>query len=212
MKGYLITFEGPEGSGKTTVMRKLADHLEEQGYKVIKTREPGGTVISEKIRDIILDINHVEMNPETEALLYAASRTQHIAEVIKPNIEKGCIVLCDRYLDSSLVYQGYARGLGIDKVLDMNKYAVQNALPDLTVFFDIKPRIGLNRIKQNHRVQDRLDLEQISFHEKVYNGYMEICKRFKDRIEIVDAEKDQDTVYNSVLELISKFLEKHNEF
>ena len=208
MKGYLITFEGPEGSGKTTVMKRLAEYLELKGYNVIKTREPGGTVISEKIRGIILDINHKEMAPETEALLYAASRTQHIVEVIKPNIEKGNIILCDRYLDSSLVYQGYARGLGIEKVLEINKYAVENSLPDLTIFFDIKPRIGLNRIKDNHRVQDRLDLEKLEFHDKVYMGYRTICDIFTDRIKIVNAENDQDTVYNDVQDLICKFLEK----
>ena len=138
-KGVFITFEGPEGAGKTTVIKELYKRMEEQGLKVILTREPGGIRIAEKIREIILDNDHQEMDAKTEALLYAAARRQHLVEKVVPALQDGMIVLCDRFVDSSLAYQGHARGLGIDEVLSINEFAIGDTMPDLTVFFDINP-------------------------------------------------------------------------
>ena len=144
--GLFITFEGPEGAGKTTVISKLYDRLKAEGRQVVLTREPGGIRIAEKIRTVILDTDNIEMDAKTEALLYAAARRQHLVEKVIPALNNGAIVLCDRFIDSSLAYQGYARGLGIDEVLKINQFAIGNTMPDLTVFFDINPAEGLSRI------------------------------------------------------------------
>lgn len=207
MRGKFITFEGTEGSGKTTIINTIESQLQAKGYKVIKTREPGGNEISEAIRNIILNINNTEMDTITEALLYAASRRQHVVEVIKPYLEKGYIVLCDRYVDSSLAYQGYARGIGIEKVYELNQFAIEGLMPDLTLYIDVKPQIGLNRITNNNRNLDRLDLEEISFHELVYNGYKEVLKTFPDRIVSIPGEGHIDEVCAKVREAIFNYLE-----
>ena len=144
-----ITFEGPEGSGKSSVLNYVYEKLKEKKYKVIKTREPGGTPISEQIRNIILDKSNTALDPKAEALLYAASRRQHLVEKIWPSLKDGYIVLCDRYLDSSLAYQGGARGLGIDEILNINNFATDKTFPDLTILFDIDPKLGLKRIAQS---------------------------------------------------------------
>lgn len=149
-KGTFITVEGPDGAGKTTVLNIIAEELAAEGYPIVQTREPGGSPIAEKIRQIILDKKHTEMDPRTEALLYAAARRQHLIEKIIPALEKGNIVLCDRFIDASIVYQGFARKIGIDEVLKINRFAIENTMPDLTIYFDIEPEIGLERI-QKHR-------------------------------------------------------------
>lgn len=210
MRGIFITFEGTEGSGKTTIIAKIEKELKAKGYNVIKTREPGGNNISEAIRNVILNVDNVEMDKITEALLYAASRRQHIIEVIEPHLNAGYIVLCDRYIDSSLAYQGHARGIGIDKVYRLNQIAIDGLMPDLTLYIDVKPEIGLNRIDQNNRNKDRLDLENISFHEHVYNGYAEVAKMFPERIKVIPGNEHIDVVYNLVQKEISNFLEKNN--
>ena len=210
MKGIFITFEGTEGSGKTTIINNIEKELKEKGFKVIKTREPGGSNISEEIRNIILNVENVEMDKITEALLYAASRRQHVIEVIKPHLEKGYIVLCDRYVDSSLAYQGYARGIGIEKVYQLNQFAIEGLLPDLTLYIDVKPEIGLKRISNNHRDQDRLDLEALSFHELVYNGYAEIVKKFPERIKVIPGNTDIEKVNTMVTKEIYNHLELYN--
>lgn len=197
-----ITFEGGEGTGKTTLIERLMVDLEISGYKAIKTREPGGSKISEQIRNVILSVNNVEMDYMTEALLYAASRRQHLEEVIKPNLKKGNIVICDRYVDSSLAYQGYARGLGIEKVYKINDYAIDGFYPDLTIYIDVAPEIGLGRIKKNNRDMDRLDREQISFHEKVREGYLEVSKMFPDRIKVVDGNDTLDNIYEKIKKIV----------
>ena len=197
-----ITFEGGEGTGKTTLIERLMVDLEKNGFKAVKTREPGGSKISEQIRNVILSINNVEMDYMTEALLYAASRRQHLEEVIKPNLKKGNIVICDRYVDSSLAYQGYARGLGIDKVYKINDYAIGGFYPDLTIYIDVAPEIGLGRIKRNHRDMDRLDREQISFHKKVREGYLEVSEMFKDRIKVVDGNDTIDNIYEKIKKIV----------
>ena len=190
-----ITLEGPEGSGKTSVISVVKDQLEKLNYQVILTREPGGTPISEQIRNVILDKENTAMDYRTEALLYAASRRQHLVEKIWPSLKEGKIVFCDRYLDSSLAYQGYARGLGFDEILKVNEYATEGTYPDLTFLFDIEPELGLERINKNsNREVNRLDVEKLSFHHKVRNGYLELSKKFKDRYIVVDASLPIDQV------------------
>ncbi|GEN89354.1 dTMP kinase [Oceanobacillus sp. FSL W8-0428] len=207
--GLFITFEGGEGAGKTTILNQVYEELTGRGFEVIKTREPGGIRISEKIRDIIHDPLHLEMEERTEALLYAAARRQHLVEKVFPALEKGKIVLCDRFVDSSLVYQGYARGIGVDEVFAINQFVIQDCMPDITLFFDIDPKKGLERISANaEREKNRLDLETIEFHEKVYEGYQLIKSRFPDRFQTVNADRSREAVYEDVLERIITFLNK----
>ena len=190
-----ITIEGPEGSGKSSVTKKVAERLEKEGNDIVFTREPGGTDISEQIRNIILDKNNTKMDPMTEAMLYAASRRQHLVEKIWPLSKEGKIVISDRYLDSSLAYQGGARGLGIDNILQLNNFATEGSFPDLTLLFDIDPRIGLKRIAANaNREVNRLDLEKIEFHDSVRKTFLSLANRFKDRYVIIDASKPFDEV------------------
>ncbi|HWO76074.1 MAG TPA: dTMP kinase [Bacillus sp. (in: firmicutes)] len=197
-KGLFITFEGPEGAGKTTVLQMLAENLQAK-YPIIVTREPGGITIAEKIREVILSPLHTEMDSKTEALLYAASRRQHLVEKVIPALNSGRIVLCDRFVDASLVYQGYARGIGINEVLEINQFAIENLMPDLTIYFDIRPEIGMERIqKHKGREVNRLDLEKMEFHEKVREGYQIVANRFPERIVTVNAELSLDSVYSQV--------------
>jgi dTMP kinase len=193
---YLITLEGVEGSGKSTLIQYLKEFIEGIGKKVIVTREPGGIEISEQIRSVILDTENTKMDGRTEALLYAAARRQHLVERIIPALNEGNVVLCDRFIDSSLAYQGYARGLGIDEVLSINEFAIGSFMPSLTLYLDLDPQIGLSRIRKNKgREVNRLDLEEISFHLKVRDGYEEVIKRFPDRIVRVDANQELDKVF-----------------
>ena len=193
---YLITLEGVEGSGKSTLIQYLKELIEGIGKKVIVTREPGGIEISEQIRSVILDTENTKMDGRTEALLYAAARRQHLVERIIPALKEGYVVLCDRFIDSSLAYQGYARGLGIDEVLSINEFAIGSFMPNLTLYLDLDPQIGLSRIRKNKgREVNRLDLEEISFHLKVREGYEEVIKRFPDRIVRVDANQELDKVF-----------------
>ncbi|MFS0690762.1 dTMP kinase [Sporosarcina sp. 179-K 8C2 HS] len=206
-KGIFITFEGPEGAGKTTVIAEINKRLEQEGKKTILTREPGGIRISEKIRDIILDNDHQEMDGRTEALLYAAARRQHLVEKIIPAMKEGKIVLCDRFVDSSLAYQGYARGLGMDEVMSINAFAIGGTMPNLTIYFDISPEEGLQRISQNDgREQNRLDKETLQFHEKVYEGYQLLLQQHPDRIVSTDASKPLSEVTENVWKIISSQL------
>ena len=202
-----ITLEGPEGSGKTTAVDAAVKALEEKGYQIVRTREPGGTPISEQIRNVILDKGNTAMDGRTEALLYAASRRQHLVEKVWPAIKEGKIVICDRYLDSSLAYQGGARGLGVENILNINMFATENTWPDLTLLFDIKPEIGLARIASNaNREVNRLDLEKIEFHNKVRDTFLELAKRYPDRYVVIDASRSRDEVAKATLDAIMKKL------
>lgn len=202
-----ITLEGPEGSGKTSAIKIVKETLENEGYKIVMTREPGGTPISEQIRNVILDKNNTAMDYRTEALLYAASRRQHLVEKVWPNVKEGKLVICDRYLDSSLAYQGFARGLGVEDILNVNMYATEGTFPDLTLLFDLPPEVGLARINANsNREVNRLDLEKISFHEKVRNGYLELAKRFPTRYVIIDASMPLEEVAKAALKAIKERL------
>ncbi|MBP2002681.1 dTMP kinase [Paenibacillus shirakamiensis] len=199
-QGYFITFEGGEGSGKTTVIHSIAEHLKKEGVPTIITREPGGIEISEKIRGIILDPEHTQMDGRTEALLYAAARRQHLVERVIPALQAGNLVLCDRFIDSSLAYQGYARGLGIDEILAVNSFATEGRMPDTTFYLDIEPSIGLSRIEASQgREVNRLDLEQLEFHQLVRKGYLSIAERFSDRILTINAERDVETVISEIM-------------
>lgn len=203
-----ITFEGPDGSGKSTVIKAVYERLINDGYSVILTREPGGTPIAEKIRDVILDNSNTALDARTEALLYAASRRQHLVEKIWPAIKEGKIVLCDRFLDSSLAYQGEGRKLGIENILNVNLFATENTYPDLTLFFNISPEEGLKRVsKDKKRVADRLDNENANFHQEVYNGFLKVNSMYKDRIQILDATKSLNEVIDNAYKIIKSKLE-----
>ena len=198
-----ITLEGPEGSGKTTAVNYAVKKLEEMGYQIVRTREPGGTPISEQIRNVILDKANTDMDPRTEALLYAASRRQHLVEKVWPSIKEGKIVICDRYLDSSLAYQGGARGLGVENILNINMFATEGTFPDLTLLFDLDVEVGLARISANaSREVNRLDLEKLEFHQKVRKTFLELAKRYPDRFVIIDASKSQEEVAENTLKVI----------
>ena len=206
MNGLFITFEGPEGSGKTSVIKGIKTYFEDNNIDYITTREPGGIKIAEDIRNIILDKENTMMDAHAEALLFAASRSQHFYEKVKPALEKGKVVLCDRFIDSSLAYQGYARGLGFDEVYEINKFAIGNILPDLTIFIDVPPSVGLERVFNNTRKVDRLDLEKIDFHERVYEGYQEVAKRFPERFISVDGTNTVEVVIKDTLEVIKNYI------
>ena len=198
-----ITFEGPDGSGKSTVIKKVYEKLINDGYPIVLTREPGGTPIAEKIRNVILDNDNTALDARTEALLYAASRRQHLVEKIRPALKEGKIVLCDRFLDSSLAYQGGGRHLGIENVLNVNLFATENTYPDLTLFFNISPEEGLKRVSADKkRVADRLDNENENFHHDVYNAFLKVVNDNKNRIVIIDATKSVDEVVDSAYKII----------
>lgn len=202
-----ITIEGPEGSGKSTVANIIVRRLEQLGYDVVHTREPGGTPIAESIRNVILDKNNTNLDARAEALLYAASRRQHLVEKVWPALKEGKIVICDRYLDSSLAYQGGARGLGVDNILNINMFATEGTFPDVTLLFDITPEEGLKRIAANaNREVNRLDLEKIDFHHKVRQTFLELADKYKDRYIIIDASKPLENVVEQAWEQIEKKL------
>ena len=197
--GTFITFEGPDGAGKTTIINMIAKELDQ----ALLTREPGGIEIAEQIRKVILDKENTAMDPRTEALLYAAARRQHLIEKVKPALQDGKVVLCDRFVDSSLAYQGYARGLGMDEVYAINQFAIEELSPALTIYFDIEPELGMKRINRNKgREVNRLDLENLDFHHKVREGYLLLLKRFPDRMVRIDASGTIDEVYHKTLNII----------
>ena len=201
-RGLFITFEGADGSGKTTQYKLFAQYLRDRGFDVITTREPGGTEISEKIRALILDPDNREMTDMTEAFLFAASRTQHVSQLIRPAVEDGKIVLCDRFMDSSIAYQGYARGLG-DCVRQINEVAVMGMQPDLTFFLDLDAESGRRRNIRAGKA-DRLEQQDIEFHDKVYEGYKKLAEIYKNRFIVIDAsgsiEEVQERIRRSFVE------------
>lgn len=204
--GIFITLEGPEGSGKTTVSRLLVEKLIATGYQAILTREPGGIAIAEQIRNVLLNTENTNMDARTEALLLAAARRQHLVEKIVPAMENDKIVICDRFIDSSLAYQGYARGLGIQEVYDLNMFAINGYMPNQTIFFDVDYKTGLQRIAENNREVNRLDLEGNEFHKKVYDGYQECMRMFPERFTVVDASQPikevVEAAYQAVLSIL----------
>lgn len=207
-KGLFITFEGPDGSGKTTVSSYVVKQLTDLGYDIVHTREPGGVDIAEQIRHVILDPKNTKMDVKTEVLLYAASRRQHLIEKILPALSEGKIVLCDRFVDSSLAYQGVGRGVGFDEVYTVNRFAIDDHMPDLTVYLDLDAQAGLDRIAKR-KFLDRLDQEKITFHELVVEGYREVLKRFKARIVVIDANQAIETVQKEAFEAVLKKVKAH---
>jgi dTMP kinase len=207
-KGIFITIEGPEGAGKTTIIEMLLEKLESEGYPIMKTREPGGIEISEQIRNVILNKNNTAMDGRTEALLYAAARRQHLVEKVLPAIEQGFIVLCDRFIDSSLAYQGFARGIGMDEVYSINTFAIDNRMPDATLYFDIDPEIGMKRINDHKgREVNRLDLENLEFHRKVREGYQLLSRKYSNRIIEIDASQPLQKVYEIAVSKIRSIIQ-----
>lgn len=198
-----ITFEGPEGSGKTTVLNQINKLLSEN-YNVISTREPGGVSTGEEIRNILLDGENIDIR--TEALLFAASRREHLVEKVIPALKNNKVVLCDRYIDSSLAYQGYARGIGIEEVKKINEFAINGLYPDLTIYLDIDAEVGRERILKNQRSQNRLDKETLTFHQKVIEGYKTLIKTNPERFKVVDATQSIESVVSATYEIILSYL------
>ena len=195
MKGLFITIEGPDGSGKSTQIDYIREYLDGLGVETIFTREPGGTPISEKIHAVILDKNNSEMDPMTEAFLYAASRAQHVAQLIGPALERGKTVVCDRFLDSSIVYQAYARGLG-KCVNAINQYAIGKYTPDITFYLRLPAEEAMSRITGH---KDRLESEDISFHRQVAEGYDALQRTFPERIVAIDATRSKEEVRDEII-------------
>jgi dTMP kinase len=218
-KGVFITLEGIEGSGKTTQCARLAKFLREQGYRVVETREPGGTPIAECIRDLLLGLSSTRpqavpsatdpLTPQCEAALIFAARSQHVAEVIKPALREGAVVLCDRFSDSTLAYQGYARGLPLRDLCRMNGFATNGLTPDLTLLFDLPVAVGLARRRQEGTSQNRLDRESVRFHERVRKGFLKLHTRFPGRIHLLDARLDPDTVADKAAMIVHECLTRH---
>ena len=209
MSGLFITMEGTDGAGKTTQIKLLKDYLEKKGFSVLSTREPGGNAISEKIREIIIDVENKKMNARTEALLYAASRAQIVSEVIVPTLKKGDIVICDRFVDSSIVYQGIARKLGIETVESINHFATDGLEPDITFLLKLDPEQSIERKKQQEQL-DRIESENSYFHKRVYYGYLELAEKFPERIKVIDAFDDIDTIHKKIVQYVENlFLTKY---
>ena len=202
-KGFLVSLEGPEGAGKTSVLEALIPVLEDRGVEVLTTREPGGVLIGEKIREVILDPSHTEMDPKTELLLYIASRRQHLVEKVLPALAAGKLVILDRFIDSSVAYQGFGRGLDIEAIDWLNKFATDGLKPDLTLYFDIEVEEGLARIAANSdREINRLDMEGLDLHRKVRQGYLSLLEKEANRIVKIDASLSLDQVIENTQELI----------
>lgn len=207
-KGKLITFEGPDGAGKTTVLEAIIPLLEKAGYQdIMTTREPGGVAIAESIREVILDVNNTAMDAKTELLLYIAARRQHLMEKVLPALEAGKIVLVDRFIDSSVAYQGNGRGLEKTDIQWLNDFATDGLKPDLTLYFDVTAEVGLARIAQNKdREVNRLDLEKVDMHYQVRNGYLQLAKENPERIVTIDASKPLDQVIAQAIATIQEKL------
>lgn len=202
-QGIFITLEGPDGSGKSTQIQYLREYFDETGIPCVFTREPGGTSIGEKLRGIILDKDNSEMSSMTEALLYAASRAQHVEELIKPALAAGKVVVCDRFIDSSIAYQGYGRDLG-ESVRIINELAVDGCMPDVTFLLALSPEEGKSRIGEEN--QDRLEQEKIEFHNKVYEGYRKLAQMYPQRFVEIDAGGDRESVRREIYAHLERIL------
>lgn len=202
MRGKFITFEGADGSGKTTQIEKIKEYLESQGHECLLTREPGGSDLGNRIREILLHYDG-EVDDLCELLLYMADRAQHVKKVIVPALEEGKFVLCDRYIDSSVAYQGFARGLNIERIISLNKIATDNLMPDLTIVFDVETETAIKRVGD---IKDRLEQEGIEFHKKLRYGYLELAQLFPDRIKTVNANLSVEEVFEEVKNVLKTVL------
>ncbi|RHH71378.1 MULTISPECIES: dTMP kinase [Vagococcus] len=206
-KGLFITIEGPDGAGKSTVIKKLVETLSREfSQPIVTTREPGGIPISEKIREVILNPTHTMMDERTEALLYAAARRQHLIEKILPALDSGNMVLCDRFIDSSIAYQGAAREIGVKEVRQINDFAIEGHYPDLTLYLDVEASVGLSRINKGRKKEelDRLDKESLAFHEKVRAAYLDLLEEEPNRIKKINASESIENVVNNCYTLIKE--------
>lgn len=206
MRGLFITLEGGDGAGKSTQIRNIKSFFEMKGLVVVHTREPGGTQISEKLREILLDSHNTEMDAVTETLIYAASRAQHVRELVKPALDEGSVVICDRFLDSSIAYQAYGRGLG-DMVKIVNSYATDGLTPDITFWMDIDPDAGKERVSKMGDF-DRLEMEARDFHYRVYEGYKAIAQSEPDRIKRIDASRSVEEISAEIIKYLEEICEK----
>lgn len=204
-QGRFIAIEGPDGSGKTSIIQALRQKLEQDGLEVVTTREPGGSPIAEQIRQVILDVDNHAMDVRTEALLYAASRRQHLVETILPNVQAGKLVISDRFVMSSLAYQGMARGIGLDPVWAINQFAIDGQMPDLTLLVDVPAEVGLERIQaaKGQRQYDRLDRESLAFHQRVRQTYLDLAQDWAD-LEILDGQKSIEAVSQECYDILQK--------
>ncbi|HCM82377.1 TPA: dTMP kinase [Patescibacteria group bacterium] len=209
-RGFFVVFEGGEGAGKSIQVEILASHLREEDYAVTVTREPGGTRIGEQIRAITHNSENVDLDSVAEAYLMAASRAQHVRELIEPALVAGKVVVCDRFVDSSIAYQGYGRKLGEDTIRNVNELAVNGAIPDMTIVLDVPPSLGLDRRGRGMKMKDRLDLQQKDFYDRVYQGYVTLAKNDPGRYVIIDSSKSIEDVAVSVWKVVKKALDIRN--
>lgn len=205
-RGLFITVEGTDGSGKTTQIDFIREYLQARGYEVVITREPGGTRISEIIRSVILNPDFTEMGNNTEMLLYAAARAQLVAEIIKPSLEQGKTVICDRFLDSSYAYQGFGRGINLENIEKVNNIAIDGVMPEITFFFDLDPEIALKR-RMASSSADRIENEKIEFHKRVHAGFVDLANRYPGRIRTIDASRRVDDIRADVKAILDSLLE-----
>jgi dTMP kinase len=206
MKGYFISIEGPDGAGKSTQALKLVKYFKDKGYQTVLTREPGGTNVGEQIRQILLDPDNKQMDFKTEVLLYAASRAQLLKEVIIPSLNEGKIVICDRFVDSSIAYQGYGRDINLEMVIKVNQMVVQDYLPDLTILLKLPVEIGHSRIRANNKVLDRMEKEKMDFHRKVLAGFDKLALTDK-RYKVVAADRKEEEVFQDIIKVVEKMLQ-----
>jgi dTMP kinase len=211
MKGIFISFEGIEGTGKSTQAKLLYQWLRGEGFDVVLTEEPGGTRIGLKIRELLLSVEHTDITPVTELLLYNASRSQHIGEIISPAIKKGSIVITDRFTDSTVAYQGYGRGIELGRIDSIDAVATDNLRPDITILLDLDVEIGLKRNRGINKT-DRLELEDVIFHRRVRRGYLAIAERQPQRIKLVDASETIDQIHQKIVTIISDFINSRHGF
>ncbi len=204
--GLFITVEGTDGSGKSTQIKLMKQYLEDRGYEVVLTREPGGTHISEKIRDLVLDKENTDIKPITELILYAASRAQHVSQLIKPSLEAGKVVICDRFVDSSYAYQGFGRNIDLMAVADINRIAVDGVVPDITFFLDIDVEIALKR-RVSATEADRIEQEKLDFHKSVYEGYKKLSVLYPERIKTINAKKTVEEIALEIKEYLIGIIE-----
>jgi len=208
---FFITFEGVEGSGKTTQIQRLKKHLTRKGIPCVITREPGGCSISEKIRKILLDPDHHGMDPLTELLLYEAARSQHVQEVINPLLKKGAVVLCDRFCDASIAYQGYGRGIDLRLIDRLNRLATQGTKPDITFLLDCPSNVGLKRAVQRNQGtrqgrEDRFEREALEFHRRVRKGYLAVALKEPRRVKVIDTRPGEEKVFEEIRRTIDKLI------